>query len=133
MTTIVHTNKNAQIPEKKRVVIIGVVGILSALYWGGQLAYVGGGFSTGVHNVMEPAIARLPVLFGPMFDNSHAAKELISEHGGYSISTGEEFRSKLDVIFTDKNFFLRSSFSATNVIHKNLGSATRIVRGILRD
>ena len=133
LTTIVHTNKNAQIPEKKRVVIIGVVGILSALYWGGQLAYVGGGFSTGVHNVMEPAIARLPVLFGPMFDNSHAAKELISEHGGYSISTGEEFRSKLDVIFTDKNFFLRSSFSATNVIHKNLGSATRIVREILRD
>lgn len=133
LTTIIHTNKNTQISEKERVVIVGVVGMLSSLYWDGQLAYVGGGFSTGVHNVMEPAIARLPVLFGPKFDKSHAAKELISEHGGYSISSGEEFRSKLDAVFTDKNFFLRSSFSATDVIHKNLGSATRIVRGILRD
>ena len=133
LTTTIHTEKNIQISEKEQVVIIGVVGILSSLYWDGQLAYVGGGFSSGVHNVMEPAIARLPVLFGPKFDNSHAAKELILEHGGYSITSSEEFRSKLDSIFTDKNFFLRSSFSATNVIHKNLGSSTRIVRAIIKD
>ena len=133
LTTIVHTEKNIQISEKEQVVIIGVVGILSSLYWDGQLAYVGGGFSTGVHNVMEPAIARLPVLFGPKFDNSHAAKELILEYGGYSITSSEEFRSKLDSVFTDKNFLLRSSFSATNVIHKNLGSSTRIVRAIIKD
>ncbi len=133
LSTIIHTNKKIRIIEEERVVIIGVVGMLSSLYWDGQVAYVGGGFSTGVHNVMEPAIARLPVLFGTKYDKSHAAKELISEHGGYSISSGEEFRSKLVSVFTDKNFFLRSSLSATDVIHKNLGSATRIVRGILRD
>ena len=133
LTTTIHTEKNIQIPENERVVIIGVVGILSSLYWDGQLAYVGGGFSTGVHNVMEPAIARLPVLFGPKYGKSHAAKELILEHGGYSISSDKEFRSKLEDIFSDKNFFLRSSFSATNVIHKNLGSATRIVRAIIKD
>ena len=97
------------------------------------MAYIGGGFSTGVHNVMEPAIARLPVLFGPKYENSHAAKELISNQGGFCISNSHEFKSKLDMILWDKNFFLRSSFSATDVIHNNLGSATRIVRGIIRD
>ena len=103
LTTTIHTEKNIQISEKEQVVIIGVVGILSSLYWDGQLAYVGGGFSTAVHDVMEPAIARLPVLFGPKYGKSHAAKELISEHGGYSISSGKEFRSKLEDIFSDKN------------------------------
>ena len=48
-----------------RVIIVDSIGKLSQLYWDGQVAYIGGGFSSGVHNVMEPAIARLPVFFGP--------------------------------------------------------------------
>ena len=115
------------------VIVIDTIGLLAELYKICDIAFVGGSFHGRVHNVMEPAIARLPVLFGPKFDNSHAAKELILEHGGYSITSSEEFRSKLDSVFTDKNFFLRSSFSATNVIHKNLGSSTRIVRAIIKD
>ena len=133
LNPIIFKNKQSQIPDQERIIIIGVVGILSHLYWEGQVAYIGGGFSTGVHNVMEPAIARLPVLFGPKYENSHAAKELISNQGGFCISNSHEFKSKLDMILWDKNFFLRSSFSATDVIHNNLGSATRIVRGIIRD
>ncbi len=119
--------------KNNKITIVGTVGILSSLYWEGQLAYIGGGFSTGVHNVMEPAIARLPVLFGPNYGNSHAAKELLESYGGFCISNDKEFMSKLNDIFSDKNLLLRSSSSATNVIHKNLGSSTRIVREILRD
>lgn len=45
--------------QQRRSVIVDRVGLLSELYWQGRIAYVGGGFSPGVHNVMEPAIARL--------------------------------------------------------------------------
>ncbi|GIS72392.1 MAG: hypothetical protein CM1200mP10_19690 [Candidatus Neomarinimicrobiota bacterium] len=47
------------------------------------IAYVGGGFSSGIHNVMEPAIARLPILFGPRYENFHEAEELINSGGGW--------------------------------------------------
>ncbi|NOZ03468.1 MAG: hypothetical protein GXO92_02545 [FCB group bacterium] len=116
-----------------RVVVVGVVGILSKLYWQGQIAYVGGGFSTGVHNVMEPAIARLPVLFGPRYANSPEAEALIGAGGGYSISSGEEVYNHIRHLFHDKNDFLKASYAATDVIHQNLGSATRVVRSIIRD
>ena len=133
LSTSIHSEKRLPIFGKTRVVIVGVVGLLSSLYWSGQIAYIGGGFSTGVHNVMEPAIARLPVIFGPKYNNSHAARELVLSNGGYSISNSDEFSNTLNKIFSDKNYFLKTSLSATNVIHKNLGSATRVVRGILRD
>ena len=133
LSTSIHREKRLPVFGKTRVVIVGVVGLLSSLYWSGQIAYIGGGFSTGVHNVMEPAIARLPVIFGPKYKNSHAAKELVLSNGGYSISNSEEFSDTLNKIFSDKNYFLNTSLSATDVIHKNLGSATRVVRGILRD
>lgn len=116
-----------------RVVIIDRVGMLAELYWQGRIAYVGGGFSTGIHNVMEPAIARLPTLFGPRFHNSDAAEELVTSGGGFSISSQDEFRDRLESLIYNQDFFLRSSLAATNVIHRNVGSATRVVRGIVRD
>lgn len=116
-----------------RVTVVGTVGILSRLYWEGQIAYVGGGFSTGVHNVMEPAIARLPVFFGPRYINSHEAEELLLAEGGFVVNDADEFYNGAANLLNDSQSFLKSSFAATDVIHRNLGSATRVVRGILRD
>jgi 3-deoxy-D-manno-octulosonic-acid transferase len=117
----------------RRSVIVDRVGILSDLYWQGRVAYVGGGFSPGVHNVMEPAIARLPTIFGPKFHNSDAAEALIKNGGGFSITTADEFQIALEKLLKDKGFLVEASLAATDVIHQNLGSATRVVRGIIRD
>ncbi len=59
------------------VVLVDSVGQLAEIYRAGHLAYVGGSFTTGVHNTMEPAVAGLPVLFGPVIDNAEEAGELV--------------------------------------------------------
>tara|TARA_Y100000590_G_scaffold430793_1_gene544847 strand:+ start:5246 stop:6520 length:1275 start_codon:yes stop_codon:yes gene_type:complete len=119
--------------EMARVVIMDKVGHLSRHYWEGRFAYVGGGFTTGIHNVMEPAIARLPTLFGPRYHNSHAAEELLKTGGGFSINSKDQFFDMINRLISDQQFFLKSSSAATEVIHRNIGSSTRVVRGILRD
>ena len=116
-----------------KVIIVDSVGKLSQLYWHGQIAFIGGGFSSGVHNVMEPAIARLPVFFGPKYNNFHEAEELIKKGGGFSIANGEEFYMQISSLLNEEDVFLRSSYSATNVVHDNLGSSTRIVRSLIHD
>ena len=115
------------------MIIMDQVGYLSQLYWQGRVAYVGGGFTTGIHNVMEPAMARLPTIFGPKYHNSHAAEELLENGGGFTVNTKNEFRDTVNRLLDDQPFLLHSSTAATHVIHKNIGSATRVVRGILRD
>ena len=82
---------------------------------------------------MEPAIARLPILFGPRFHNSDAAEELIDGGGGFCVSSNDEFRATIEKLLNDRDFYLKSSLAATEVIHRNVGSSTRVVRGILRD
>ncbi|MYL05696.1 MAG: hypothetical protein F4012_02445 [Gemmatimonadales bacterium] len=48
------------------VIVFDEVGRLAELYAAGDAAYVGGGLGgTGLHNVLEPAAAGLPVVFGP--------------------------------------------------------------------
>jgi 3-deoxy-D-manno-octulosonic-acid transferase len=124
--------KTVKLPKTK-IVLVDVVGILSRLYWHGQIAYIGGGFSTGVHNTMEPAIARLPVLFGPKHEQFHATGELIKAGGGFMVNNHDEVFGVLDNLLTNQDLFLQASYASTDVIHQNLGSATRVVRGIIRD
>jgi 3-deoxy-D-manno-octulosonic-acid transferase len=109
------------------------VGVLSKLYWQGKISYVGGGFSTGIHNVMEPAIARLPVIFGPKYHHAHEAEELLKNGGGFCIQKKDDFESVLERLVTDEDHFLKASYASTNVIHQNLGSSTRIIRSLIRD
>ena len=132
-TPAVITDKANLVLPGDRVVILGVVGVLASLYWQGQVAYIGGGFSKGIHNVMEPAIARLPVLFGPRHQHFQEAEELLQSGGGFAIHSGEEFKNSCELLFTQEDHFLKSSLAATEVIHRNLGSATRIVRSLIRD
>ena len=126
------SNKTLELPEDN-VLVLSVVGILSKLYWQGKISYVGGGFSTGIHNVMEPAIARLPVIFGPNYHHAHEAEELLDNGGGFCIQKKDEFESVLEKLVTDEDHFLKASYAATNVIHQNLGSSTRIIRNLIRD
>jgi len=116
-----------------RVIIVDSIGKLSQLYWDGQVAYIGGGFSSGVHNVMEPAIARLPVFFGPRYNNFIEAKELIADGGGISIENGTDLYQGIKNLLEDRGAFIKASYAATEVIHRNLGSATRIVRNLIHD
>ena len=110
-----------------------MIGVLSKLYWQGQIAFVGGGLSKGIHNVMEPAIARLPVLFGPKYHHAHEAEELLESGGGFCVNNQDEFAAGIQSLIQDDAYFTKTSLAATDVIHKNLGSSTRIIRSLLRD
>ena len=115
------------------LVILGVVGVLSRLYWQGQIAYVGGGHSTGVHNVMEPAVARLPVIFGPRYHNSHEAEELINNNGGFCVKDGQEFLSIIKNLISDSKYHKMTSLLASDVVYKNVGSTREMVQQIFCD
>ncbi|HEX7926222.1 MAG TPA: glycosyltransferase N-terminal domain-containing protein [bacterium] len=75
------------IPQSSvRVILVDSVGKLAGLYRAGKAAYVGGAFSTGVHNVAEPAAAGLPVLFGPRHANSPVAADLVRQGIGLPVA-----------------------------------------------
>ncbi len=128
-----YSEQNKLGTDHSRIIIVDVVGVLSKIYWNGIIAYIGGGFSTGIHNVMEPAIARLPVIFGPHYDNFQEAIELIDLGGGWSINNSEEFYNISNKLINNEKLLLNASEAATDVIHNNIGAATRVVRGIIRD
>ena len=134
MSLLFGDSKNILPGLSPRVILIDTIGKLYKSYWYGQIAYIGGGFSKGgVHNVMEPAIAKLPVFFGPNYTKSQEAKQLINAGGGFKINNGNDFYNKIKSLLSNKEQLVKSSFSSKSIIDENLGSSNRVVQGILND
>ena len=107
------------------VLIIDSIGILSSIYKYGDLAYIGGGFGSGIHNILEAVAYGLPVVFGPNYQKFNEATELINKKGAISISNYTELTSAIHDLSTfDKNI-------AINYIQENSGATTKILNSII--
>ncbi len=77
-------------PGAADVVLVDRVGVLAHLYTIGHASYVGGGFHRhGLHSVLEPAAAGLPVAFGPRHANARAAGDLLGGGGAREVADAE--------------------------------------------
>ena len=65
--------------------------MLNKLYRYADVAVVGGGFKTGLHNILEPATYGIPVIFGPKHQRFPEAKQLINVGGAFSVRNQSEF------------------------------------------
>lgn len=108
----------------KNVLILNTIGHLASAYSYGEIAYVGGGFSGNLHNILEPAVFGLPVLFGPKFKRFPEASQFIHLGIGFSVKTSEEFTSALNEIY--KNLPAISEKTSTTVT-KNTGASVKIL------
>jgi 3-deoxy-D-manno-octulosonic-acid transferase len=107
------------------VVIADGVGYLAELYRAGDIAYVGGSWTTGVHNVMEPAVLGLPVFFGPRIDNSWEAGMLVRLGAGKVVSSPEEFASGTAALLGDRGLLASLGEKASGFIRESCGAAPR--------
>jgi 3-deoxy-D-manno-octulosonic-acid transferase len=80
--------------DGENMIIIDCIGILMGLYKYADVAYVGGGFQTGMHNVLEPAGYGIPVLFGNE-KLSEDAEHLIKNGGGIAVEDSKELYKNL--------------------------------------
>jgi 3-deoxy-D-manno-octulosonic-acid transferase len=119
--------KNSNINPK--ILIIDNVGMLSALYRYGRIAYIGGGFGKGIHNTLEPIAFGLPVLFGTKYSKFEEANRLIETGGAFSISNYEQFKARLLWLKYMQNYD-NASASATRYIVENQGATERIMKKI---
>lgn len=82
--------------------IITTMGELKYAYSEASIAYVGGGFGVGIHNVLEAAVYAIPTLFGPAFSKSNEAQYLVNEKCAYTFDTQEKLRQICDLLTKEK-------------------------------
>lgn len=110
--------------SNSNVLIIDNIGILSNIYKYGDLAYIGGGFGSGIHNILEAVAYGLPVVFGPNYRKFKEANELIELEVAKDISNHSELET------TILSFIDFDSSISKNYIKNNAGATDIILSSI---
>ena len=110
---------------KARVLIVDEIGILSSLYAKANLAFVGGAFTTGVHNIMEPAAFGLPTFFGPRFHNYLTAIRFVEDKLAHSVRNSEELRSSMMPLLKEPDKAKELGMRAQNLLEQEAGAAQK--------
>jgi len=111
--------------------IIDCFGLLSSVYRYGDLAYVGGGFGKGIHNILEAAVYGVPVIFGPNYYKFIEAKELITCRGAIAVKSKADFNSCMNNFISYSELIRKYGKSAREYVISNLGATNKIYKLIM--
>jgi len=122
--TQLFSTSNTENINSNNVLIIDSIGILSSIYQYANIAYIGGGFGSGIHNILEAITFGLPVIFGPNYQKFNEAAELIALGGAKSISNYTELTLAID------SFANFDQKIATNYIKNSSGATETILESL---
>jgi len=117
--------------ESTQCMIVDRVGVLAEIYGVADVAFVGGGFTTGVHSTLEPAVAGLPVMFGPRIDNAEEAMAMVRDGGGRIVRSGQDVLDILPAWLHDDDARRRAGAATRRQVDDRIGATERSVAMIL--
>jgi len=105
--------------QNNRILVLDTIGMLKYAYRYAKLVYIGGGFGKGIHNLLEPMVYHLPVVFGPNHLAFPEARYLVENGGGFCINNLKDWDAVLEKLnipaFRDNCGIIASSYIAENM------------------
>ena len=99
----------------------------SSLYRFGKVALIGGGFGKGIHNTLEAATFRLPVLFGPYYGKFQEAVDLTKIGGAFSINEYKGFAAKVNSYYEKPDLQIEEGKKAGDYVSRHIGATEKII------
>ena len=130
----------AETPGNGGVLVVDTVGELRNLYGAADIAFVGGslhyrGANKGGHNLMEPAVLGVPVLFGPFnYSFRETADDLLANDAGIMVADADELASAVATLVRDAARRRAMGDRARDVVLRGQGATQRnyeMIRALL--
>jgi 3-deoxy-D-manno-octulosonic-acid transferase len=124
---VLYSQMDDQSAQNAQVIIIDSIGLLSSVYELGQIAYVGGGFGTGIHNILEPATYGIPVLIGPKYQKFKEAVDLVKLGGCIEIKNESELFQTLHSLTQNQTLTSSKGQICKHYVLDNIGASKKIL------
>lgn len=114
-----------------QVLWIDHIGMLSRLYRYAHIAFIGGAWNHGLHNILEAATFGSPIIFGPKYENFPEAMDLIAQNTAFSYQNLEELINLIGIL--KENHQLREEIYRKNrsYIDNRGGASAQIYQYLL--
>lgn len=119
--SVLFSELNIQNALTAQIILVDSIGSLSSLYAFGEIAYVGGGFNAGIHNILEAVVYNIPVLFGPKYKKSEEAKELVALGEAFSITSFHNLKTAIQTMAA------KTDHAGKKYVEERIGGTEKIV------
>ncbi|MCG8753688.1 3-deoxy-D-manno-octulosonic acid transferase [Tenacibaculum finnmarkense] len=131
--TILYSEKEGQNLSENQVFIIDTIGLLTKIYSYADVAYVGGGLATGLHNILEPATFGIPIVFGAnKYKKFQEATDLLKLGSVTIVTNNEDFSSNFTTLKANANLRTKMGSENYHYIKNNIG-ATKIIMNYIKN
>ena len=110
-----------------RVLVIDTIGLLNQVYQSADVAFVGGGFRSGLHNTLEPAALGIPVLIGPKYETFPEVGSLVDRKGVLALNDYTDLESALLNFVKQPELMRQIGQSNKNFVQANGGATQKII------
>lgn len=116
--------------EHAKILVIDTIGMLSQIYQYATVAYVGGGFDDGIHNILEVLAHNVPVAFGPNYHKFVEAHEAEKNGIGLPIHNGVELFAHFSELLSNNEKRFEVSARIKNYMDQKTGATEKICRAL---
>jgi 3-deoxy-D-manno-octulosonic-acid transferase len=113
------------------IILINTVGVLANLYGKGKAAFIGGSFKQNIHNVLEAAVYKIPIIFGPVNKYSYEAQLLKANGGGLEVENALEIENRLNKFILNDVYRQEAGLKAFQIVQENKGATSLMVESLL--
>lgn len=128
--TVLFSEKEGKDLSQYNIMIVDTIGILTKIYSYANIAYVGGGFEKGIHNILEPATFGIPVLIGPKFKKFDEAITLTQIKGCLVSHNENELHKLLDKLINNVEFREKTGKISGDFVKSNKDATKKIMQYI---
>jgi 3-deoxy-D-manno-octulosonic-acid transferase len=126
-SVVLYSERKGKDLADYEVLIIDTIGLLTKIYSAADIAYVGGGFKTGLHNTLEPAVFGIPIVIGPKYSKFQEANELVLQKGILSVTSKNSYNTTMQKLIRNSNYRATTGKINSNYIKQNTGATNSIV------
>lgn len=127
--TILYSEKELGDLSEHQVFIIDTIGLLTKIYSYADVAYVGGGLATGLHNILEPATFGVPIVFGGnKYKKFQEATDLLALRGVITVANIEDFSSTFTTLKNSSDLRVKLGSTNQKYISDNTGATKTIMQ-----
>lgn len=131
--SVLYSEKEGKDVSVYQVFIVDTIGLLTKIYAAADVAYVGGGLATGLHNILEPATFGVPIVIGGnKYEKFKEAKDLIASNGCFPIQNQSEFSSTFTRLYQDIGYRKQAGDINKEYIENNVGATQKIMNYIIK-
>ncbi|MEM8929258.1 MAG: glycosyltransferase N-terminal domain-containing protein, partial [Bacteroidota bacterium] len=112
------------------VLIVDAIGLLTQIYSYADFAYVGGGFATGLHNTLEPAVFGIPVIIGPNYQGFNEAVKMVGKGGLWVVENKNDFNQIMERFIKEPIFAEKTGRNNSEYISENTGATETVIEHI---